>query len=373
MAERDLPPPTVRLLIADTESGPVLTASFDGGDFEPGDGGIPLPPWDEAERLSQTIFDDLQEQPEDTDPDRYQAIVDEHGRQLWRFLIGDGTRRSPQLGVSLSDLFWERLHGQEGLSITVISSRPYVPWELVKPFGGPDELESERLGVIFAMAWWPSPDLPGTLALNNDGQNRTAVFIPRIPDSHPDGCRPLVAQNRCDTSVENFLGAERFGASSAARLVALRLDDVARLIYVYSHGSPSTVCLSDEMLSADDFFARTEPGFLQPACAVYVACKSAGAGPGTQWRVVLPALNCRAFVGTDWQVFGKPGREAALLLFQKLFQDNATLGQAIQALHATKKNSYEAFSAVGHSSSQISYNVPLATGAFVACPPGPPP
>lgn len=214
-------------------------------------------------------------------------------------------------------------------SLTIISSRDPVPWELLYPLKGDDDrgFLAERFPV---MRWLPDSEKTRTLRLAD------AQFV--LPDASP-----TYAQGEVDT-VAGLLGTTATGAiSDLERLLDVLDAGAFGALHFACHnafaaGQPDTSAVAMTGGDFDPTYLETlRPGHkLRPrAPLVFMnACRSAGQAPlYTQlagWASGFIKAGAGAFVGSLWEVRDRTAPVFAETFYEALLKDEVPLGQALQ-------------------------------------------
>ncbi len=260
----------------------------------------------------------------------YQAEIEAKGSFLYEKLFPRG----------LKDWYWAkidpRLQQGTSTSLLIVSSEPWIPWELVRPaepgrtgrflceafiFGrwivpepAPrDRLDLERLGLVV-----PPSDLQNAPAEVQSIQDLLGTVVHNIPSGLLD---VLSAFKAHDYDGLHIVGHGRYR------------PDVPELSIVPLTGGD----LTPDLIVGENktLFAEQHPLVFLNACEVArqgVALNGLGG-----WAPALIDAGASAFLGSTWRVTDTLAAQFAAVFYQAL-RDGSTAGQAVQAARSAIRN-----------------------------------
>lgn len=251
------------------------------------------------------------------------------GVGLWEDLVPEAVRRQ----------FWERRERIK--SLTIVSARDLVPWELLYPLGASPHEDAGFLAEQFPVMRWVYGG-----AKIQQLRGRDAAFV--MPEGSPTTAATEIA------AVRTLLGASEGKPISSLDALLDRLDagDFGVLHFACHNTFDAAGVDRSTVKMTDDPF---ELSFLNPlkvqqtlrgrAPLVFMnACRSAGTGEHytemTGWAQAFVQAGAGAFIGSLWEVRDATATDFAAAFYEAMFATptpgakQATLGEAVQHARA---------------------------------------
>lgn len=270
-----------------------------------------------AWEFSRKILEDFRAIRGDYAENERQARADALGASLWQ-----------QLPEKFRAFYWEHVHGKV-TTILLCSDEPYIPWELIKPLGGPGGETAPMLGLAYQMGRWEDERaLPGAPLVVTD----FVVIAPAYQDS------PLPSADQEANDLVTEFHARRQQPGNRAQVTGLFATNTPQILHFSGHGkfedvgANSRIALADAVLDTIDVATAAFAQQPHPPLVFLNACEVGEQGWSLTkiggWAEAFCQVGATGFVGPYWPVADGVARKAALIFYRSL-QAGETVGEAM--------------------------------------------